>query len=86
MLVTKKFLAVLASLAVGCKVAGRLRAVSHGAELVVGTNAMVHVALTALFNRGSVRNFGWGRRPGGQRCDSNDCDCDGVVTHERFSL
>jgi len=82
----KKFLAVLASRATSRGVAGRRRATFHATELVVGSYAMVPVALAVLLNRGAVRNFSRGGRPGGQRCDTDGCDCDGELTHERFSL
>jgi hypothetical protein len=43
-------LAATVNLATGCKVAGRLRTGSHGAEQVVGADAVVHIALAALLS------------------------------------
>jgi hypothetical protein len=80
-------LAALASRARGYRVAGGLRAGFHVAEQVVGPDAMVPPALAVLLNRGAMPDLLCrGGRPGGQRCDSNGCDCDREMTHERFSL
>ncbi len=88
-LVLKTVLAALASRATGrsSRIARGLRAGFHVAEQVVRPDAMVPPALAVLLNRGAMPDLLCrGGRPGGQRCDSNGCDCDGEMTHERFSL
>jgi hypothetical protein len=79
-------LAVLAGLAAGrSRIAGGLRTCLEMSEVALSPTVRLP-ALAARFHRAAGAMLL--RRGGscGKGCDRNGCDCDGELTHERFSM